>query len=315
MRPRAATAARGRLRRSAASGAGQPYGAPPKTTPRRRRAGLTGRRGDEKPAGGSAYAAEALDGREHLLTRVVVVVRMPGNWHVRTLHCNLSRQILASMSRRICRVPVLLVLGLGALLLQAAPAGAVFRARGHPAALPALRAGTEMTMSGTGTGQGVTGFIANSNNPFDPATDPYPPSNPTAGFTPKNEGFAGIIHGTPTGGGATLELYCIDIDTVYVRRDRIRAGHMGRRERPQRGLRRAAPQRVLPQHQRTGRPDRSQPEGRRRAGGDLVLQRQLRAEHLGPAARRRGRHRGPDQRRGAAAVQPPPPSLTITPPQ
>ena len=69
-------------------------------------------------------------------------------------------------------------------------------------------------MSGTGNGQGVTGFIANSNSSFDPATDAYPPSNPTVGFTPKNEGFAGIIHGTPTGGGATLELYCIDIETL-----------------------------------------------------------------------------------------------------
>jgi Domain of unknown function (DUF5979)/Thioester domain len=71
-----------------------------------------------------------------------------------------------------------------------------------------------MTMSGTGPGQGVTGFIANASNPFDPATEPYPPSNPTTGFTPQDEGFAGIIHGTPTDGSPTLDLYCIDIHTL-----------------------------------------------------------------------------------------------------
>ena len=71
-----------------------------------------------------------------------------------------------------------------------------------------------MVMSGTGPGQGVTGFIANPSNPFDPVLDGYPASNPTSGFTPKDEGFAGIIHGHPAGGGADLSLYCIDINTV-----------------------------------------------------------------------------------------------------
>ncbi len=36
-----------------------------------------------------------------------------------------------------------------------------------------------MTVTGWSPGQGVTGYIADSDNPFDPATDPYPPSNPT----------------------------------------------------------------------------------------------------------------------------------------
>ena len=70
-----------------------------------------------------------------------------------------------------------------------------------------------MTMSGTGPGQGVAGFIANASNPFDPVTEGYPPANPTTGFTAKNEGFAGIIHGAPTDGSATLNLYCFDINT------------------------------------------------------------------------------------------------------
>ena len=69
-------------------------------------------------------------------------------------------------------------------------------------------------MSGTGHGQGVTGFIAKSDYPFDPVVQGYPPSNPTTGFEPKNESFAGIIFGTPTGGGANLSLYCIDINTL-----------------------------------------------------------------------------------------------------
>ena len=69
-------------------------------------------------------------------------------------------------------------------------------------------------MSGTGPGQAVTGFIANSNNPFDPVAAGYPASNPTTGFTPKDESFAGIIHAHPPGGGADLSLYCIDINTL-----------------------------------------------------------------------------------------------------
>jgi TQXA domain-containing protein len=62
-------------------------------------------------------------------------------------------------------------------------------------------------------GQSVNGFIADPSNPFDPVADGYPPMNPTTGFTPKDEGFAGVIHGAPPGGGATLNLYCIDINT------------------------------------------------------------------------------------------------------
>ncbi len=67
-------------------------------------------------------------------------------------------------------------------------------------------------MSGTGPGQGVTGFIANPDNPFDPING-YPTSNPTTGFTPKDEGFAGVIYGSPTDGSPALTLYCIDIST------------------------------------------------------------------------------------------------------
>ena len=37
---------------------------------------------------------------------------------------------------------------------------------------------------------------------------------PPAGFSPLNEGFAGIIHAGPPGGGTELSLYCIDILTA-----------------------------------------------------------------------------------------------------
>ena len=117
-----------------------------------------------------------------------------------------------SMSRRARHLGALLALAVSALLLPATAAGAkIVPVPGRAA--PGLRAGTEMTMSGTGNGQGVTGFIANAGYPFDPATDPYPPANPTTGFSPKDEGFAGIIHGSPTDGSPRLDLYCIDINT------------------------------------------------------------------------------------------------------
>jgi Domain of unknown function (DUF5979)/Thioester domain len=115
------------------------------------------------------------------------------------------------------RVTVVLTLALGVFLLQISSAGAVFH-RGKPPSKPRLRATTDMKMSGTGPGQGVTGFIATGSNAFDPVKDGYPSGNPpTTGSPPlwnaKNEGFAGVIHGTPVGGGPTLNLYCIDIFT------------------------------------------------------------------------------------------------------
>ena len=68
-------------------------------------------------------------------------------------------------------------------------------------------------MSGTGPGRGVSGFIPDATNPFDPVLNGYPTSNPTTGFTPKDEGFAGVIFGQPTDGSATLSLYCFDLFT------------------------------------------------------------------------------------------------------
>ena len=121
--------------------------------------------------------------------------------------------IVGPLSRGAWRVPVLLAFAVAAMLLQAAPALAVF-VQGKASPPSTLRGNTEMTMTGTGPGQSVTGYIALAGTVFDPATAPYPTVTPPPGFTAKNESFAGIIHGTPTGGGPTLNLYCIDINTL-----------------------------------------------------------------------------------------------------
>jgi hypothetical protein len=97
------------------------------------------------------------------------------------------------------------------MVLAAGPASATVV---DPTPLGSARTGsnTEMVLSGLGPGTSVTGFIANSGTAFDP-TAGYPTANPGAGWTAKNESFAGIIHATPVGGGATLNMYCIDILT------------------------------------------------------------------------------------------------------
>lgn len=119
------------------------------------------------------------------------------------------------MPSRGWRLAVLLVLFLAALLLDVAPAGAVVVVGKK---VPRrLRDTTQLTLSSTGYGTSINGFIADSTNPFDPTVGQYPTSDPStaagSGWSVKGEGFAGVIHGTPTGGGATLSLYCIDILT------------------------------------------------------------------------------------------------------
>ncbi len=117
------------------------------------------------------------------------------------------------MPRR-AAAPVALLLALAALLLQATPASAVWH--GRAPTQTARGSNTELVMSGTGPGEAVNGFIANPGSTFDPVVDGYPDGNPTAadGFTPKGEGFAGIILGRPTDGSPEVNLYCIDILTA-----------------------------------------------------------------------------------------------------
>ena len=64
----------------------------------------------------------------------------------------------------------------------------------------------EVTLSGLGPGQGVTGLIGPAGSVSNPGVA-YPPS--TAGFTPLNEGFAGVILASP----GNLQMYCINILT------------------------------------------------------------------------------------------------------
>ena len=71
------------------------------------------------------------------------------------------------------------------------------------------RAPSEIVLSDLGPGTSVQGRIGPTGAVSNPNV-PYPP--PTAGFTPLNESFAGIILATPPGGGPpTLQMYCINI--------------------------------------------------------------------------------------------------------
>ena len=109
-------------------------------------------------------------------------------------------------------MPSLMVLASAALVFHVAPAGAVVR--GKVPRQP--RAETQLVLSSLGPGASVRGFIADASSTFDPVLDGYPAGNPTEGFTPKDEGFAGIIHARPPtpAGAAELSLYCIDISTI-----------------------------------------------------------------------------------------------------
>ena len=51
--------------------------------------------------------------------------------------------------------------------------------------------------------------------PVNPVIDGYPASDPdpAMGWTPRDEGFAGVIHAPPPEGGQEISLYCIDIAT------------------------------------------------------------------------------------------------------
>ena len=123
--------------------------------------------------------------------------------------------------RLVCRIVprfrtrnALTVIAVAAITVLAAPPAWATPVPTLPGSSPRAGSPTQMVMSGTGSGQGVTGFIADAGNSFDPVTEGYPTSNPTTGFSAKNEGFAGIIFGRATDGSNTqLSLYCFDINT------------------------------------------------------------------------------------------------------
>lgn len=112
------------------------------------------------------------------------------------------------------RMSRLLVGAAAAVLLVAAaatPTGAVWDPRlGGP---KATGPSTDLTLTSTGAGQGVTGWIDPSGVASDPSV-PYPTTDPPVPpFTSRDESFAGIINATPVGGGADLHMYCINILT------------------------------------------------------------------------------------------------------
>lgn len=119
------------------------------------------------------------------------------------------------MRRLARRGSLVLVLVCAASLLEASGALAVGGA--GPEAPAKSRSNTDLVINRLGSGQGVSGFLPNAANPFDPVTDGYPASNPStasgSGWRRVDEGFAGIIHTRPPGGGPELSLYCIDIST------------------------------------------------------------------------------------------------------
>ena len=92
----------------------------------------------------------------------------------------------------------------------------------------------------------------------------------------KNEGFAGVIHGTPPGGGATLNLYCIDINTDTWGGIGYALGTWDASNVRNVGYVARILNEYYPNTNQPGLGER-QPNGRRRAGGHLVLQRPLRA--------------------------------------
>ena len=110
------------------------------------------------------------------------------------------------------RLAFVAIAALAVVAFDALPAGAVLRTGPNPAHGLARGASTQLVLSATGPGESVNGFIANPNSGFDP-THGYPTTIPPPNFSAKDEGFAGVIYGTPVGGGAQMDLYCIDINT------------------------------------------------------------------------------------------------------
>ena len=108
--------------------------------------------------------------------------------------------------RAVGGLAVVSLLALALAVIPAKPAGAVVRGT-----LPkVVRSNTQLTLSSTGNGQSVSGFLSNA--PLD-VTEGYPVADNDPAFTRQDESFAGVIIGTPTDGSPPVTLYCIDIRT------------------------------------------------------------------------------------------------------
>src|SRR6478735_7427624 len=124
--------------------------------------------------------------------------------------------------RLVCRIVprfrtrnALTVIAVAAITVLAAPPAWATPVPTLPGSSPRAGSPTQMVMSGTGAGQGVTGFIADAGNSFDPAAEGYPTSNPMTEASANTEGFAGIIYGRATDGSNTqLSLYCFEMNAA-----------------------------------------------------------------------------------------------------
>jgi hypothetical protein len=92
------------------------------------------------------------------------------------------------------RITLVVVAALAAVAFDALPASAVFRPGGNPNPPLQRGANTQLTLTATGPGQSINGYIANPGSTFDP-TKGYPPAAdvPPPDFSTKDEGFAGVI--------------------------------------------------------------------------------------------------------------------------
>ena len=99
-----------------------------------------------------------------------------------------------------------------ALILVGMPANAN---PGPPGPTPRVGPNTDLVMTGTGPGQGVSGGDRTDRHQLRPAgrlSGAIP-----GGFETLNEGFAGIILAQAVPSGDTLTMYCIDIRTLPIR--------------------------------------------------------------------------------------------------
>ncbi len=167
-------------------------------------------------------------------------------------------------------------------------------------------ASSEITLSALGPGQGVSGFIGPVGSVSNPAVA-YPPS--TAGFTPLNEGFAGVILATPGRAcNCTASTSCtprtIGVGYNLGTWDASNVDNVGFVARLFNNY--------YPNNPAASPEGWPPTAGRRRPGGDLVLQRQLRARRRRAAAASRSVDREHGAEQGALPA-PTPPSLPSPP--
>ena len=226
----------------------------------------------------------------------------------------LRRSNVVSMSRRGWRVPILLGLAVGALLLQVGPAGAV-PSPTPPAAPPQVRGNTEMMDGRPGPRPGGHRVHRHLDNPFTRTPTPIPRATRASGCDLRERGSPASSMASRPAAARLLEPLLHRHQHHHVRPDRIRAGHLGRR--------RAVPNvgyvaRLLNDYypntdEPAGLTDLNQKAAAVQAAIWFFSDGYVLSTSDDAAARRRGGHRAGHQNEGPL-IEPPPPSLTIIPP-